>query len=95
MIGKSIYKVPDGKLVKISLDFEDNKINSVKITGDFFLHPENGLELIEKKLVGAELSEQELVNKINEATEKNNLELFGLNSEGVTKAILMAKENSL
>jgi len=93
MIGKSIYKVPDGKLVKISLEFEGNKINSVKITGDFFLHPEEGLELIEKNLVGVELTESELVEKINEAAKVNDLELFGLNSEGVAKAILMAKEN--
>ena len=95
MIGKSIYKVPEGKLLKIFLEFENNKINSVKITGDFFLHPESGLELIEKDLMGAELSEQEIVKKINETVQGNNLELFGLNPKGITKAILMAKENSV
>lgn len=93
MIGKSIYKVPEGKLVKISLEFENNKINSVKITGDFFLYPEDGLKMIEQGLAGAELSEQEIVKKINETVHGNNLELFGLNPEGVTKAILMAMEN--
>ena len=51
--------------------------------------------MIEQGLAGAELSEQELVNKINEVSQKNNLELFGLNPKGITKAILMAKENSV
>lgn len=94
MIGKSIYKVPEGKLVKISLEFENNKISSVKITGDFFLHPEDGLKMIEQNLIGSDLSEQEIISKINDVSQKNNLELFGFNSEGVAKAILMAKENS-
>ena len=92
MIGKSIYKFPKGKLVKISLDFENNKINSIKINGDFFLHPENGLELIEAGLTGVELNKEKIINSINNIVKENSLELFGLTSERVADAILMAGE---
>jgi hypothetical protein len=92
MIGKSVYKIPAGKLVKISLDFEENKINSVKINGDFFLHPEKGIELIEKGMEGKELQKEKIINCINRVAESNSLQLFGINAEGLADAILMAKE---
>jgi len=91
MIKKSVYKIPEGKLVKISLDFEEKKINSVRITGDFFLHPENGLELIEEGLQGTELEKDSIIKLIQKTIEKNSLDLFGLNPEGIADAILKAK----
>ena len=50
---KSIYKVPNGKLLKVSLDYDevDNSIEQIRITGDFFAYPEESIELIEKKPV--------------------------------------------
>jgi len=94
MIGKSIYKVPDGKLVKISLDSNNGKINSVKIMGDFFLYPEKGVELIEKSLSGNSTKKDSMVSAIDSCVKENNLDLFGINSEGIAKAILIAEENS-
>ncbi len=91
MIGKSVYKIPEGKLVKISLDFKEEKINFVRITGDFFLHPENGLELIEQELKGTELEKESIIQSIQKTVEKNSLDLFGLNPKGIADAILKAK----
>jgi len=47
-----IRKIPDGKLIKIELDYDEtaNKIHEVKITGDFFCYPENIIPKIEKLL---------------------------------------------
>jgi len=94
MIGKSVYKVPNGKLVKVTLEFENEKILSVIITGDFFLYPENGIEVIENSLNGADLNRKDLVSKINQAVEKNKLELFGIDADGIVEAINLAEENS-
>ena len=38
------YKVPKGKLVRVHLRINDNKIQNIKLTGDFFLHPEESIE---------------------------------------------------
>ena len=48
----NIYK--SKKLVKISLEYdEDSKIiNSITITGDFFLYPEETLDELEVNLIG-------------------------------------------
>ena len=61
MQGKSMYKVPEGKLIKITLDYGD-KINSVTINGDFFLHPEDGIEKIEQSLSGVSLETDAIVS---------------------------------
>ena len=50
MIKKSVYKIPEGKLVKIELETTDNKIKKIKITGDFFLYPEEIISKLEKSL---------------------------------------------
>lgn len=47
-------KVPGGKLFRIELTADD-RIQSVKITGDFFLHPEETLAELEACLVGLAL----------------------------------------
>ncbi len=91
MKGSSVYKIPDGKLVKVQLEFEGQKILSVKIFGDFFLYPEEGIEKIEQTLSGKTLEEKELVNAIDVAQKKNSLEFFGLSSQGLATALLMAR----
>ncbi|MAG22177.1 MAG: hypothetical protein CL943_02635 [Candidatus Diapherotrites archaeon] len=91
MKGKSIYKVPDGKLLKVSLETDGDKIKSIMITGDFFMHPETGIELIESKLKGQNIGD-EIVGVIDKAVEANSIEMFGLDSKALLEAIKMAKE---
>lgn len=42
-----------GKLVKVSVEAEGGVIKVVRITGDFFTHPEGIIEALEARLVGA------------------------------------------
>ena len=46
---QSTYKVPQGKLLKISIEFDEknNVIRDIRITGDFFAYPEEAIELME------------------------------------------------
>ena len=80
--------------MKISLEFNSEKIVSVRITGDFFLHPENGIELIENSLKGKKLEKSMLMTAIEKAIAENNLVPFGISSEGIADAVLLAKGNS-
>jgi lipoate---protein ligase len=90
MKGNSVYKIPEGKLIKIELEHENKKIIEAKITGDFFIHPETGIEEIEKALCSILLEEKEIINAVNNAVKSNSLELFGVTSEGIATAIIMA-----
>ncbi|UCF50165.1 MAG: hypothetical protein JSU91_01400 [Thermoplasmatales archaeon] len=91
MQSQSTYKVPNGKLLKIFLKYNENEnlIDDLKITGDFFAYPEEAIELIEHKLKNAFLKKEILIEKIYSIIEKNHIEFIGLDAESLTKGILM------
>jgi lipoate-protein ligase A len=49
-------KIPGGKLVCIEVTASGDKVRKLKITGDFFLHPEDAIEKLEGALSGSPLS---------------------------------------
>lgn len=87
---KAIYKVPNGKLLKIFLEDDGGKIVSIKITGDFFMHPEENIEKLETALVGAEILKENLVQKIDEFKNKTGTVFFGFDAESLATTILSA-----
>jgi len=91
MNSKSVYKVPNGKLLKIFLEFNEknNSIESINITGDFFAYPEEAIETMEDELKNTLLKREILLEKINSIIKENNIEFIGLNAEGLTEGILM------
>ncbi|KYK30985.1 MAG: hypothetical protein AYK22_08350 [Thermoplasmatales archaeon SG8-52-3] len=91
MQSRSIYKIPNGKLLKIFLEYNEktNLIYELKITGDFFAYPEEAIEIIEKELKNALLNKEILIKKIDSIVKKNQIEFIGLNPEGLTQGILM------
>ena len=66
MKGKTIYKVPNGKLLKIYLDYDKRSliINNINIMGDFFVYPEESIEKIENKLKKSKIKRELLIKKI-------------------------------
>lgn len=93
---RNIYKTQ--KLIKILLkynDHEDSKkiINSIKITGDFFLYPEESLEDLEAQLKGTLLDRYKLKEKIDKCLE--NSEAFGFDTESMVAAILGCVDGQL
>ena len=91
MNSKSVYKIPDGKLLKISLDYNNTnkKILNLLITGDFFAYPEEAIEILEKKLVNTTLNEKIIKDKINNIIRENKIEFIGLNTESLVTGIMM------
>ncbi len=77
-------KVPGGKLVCIEIwPSSDKTVSKIKITGDFFLHPEDCITEIEKSLVGLSLDSSQLdLTKILESIlTRNNAQLIGVTPE--------------
>jgi len=89
-VGKATYKVEGGKLIKIQLREEADKIQEIKITGDFFLHPEELIEELEEVLVGKPMKEQDLAESIRSLMQKRGATLLGASPEDFAKCILMA-----
>jgi lipoate-protein ligase A len=49
-------KIAGGKLVCIEVWADSSAVARVRITGDFFLHPEDAIDRLERALVGAPLA---------------------------------------
>ena len=90
MQSKSVYKIPNGKLLKISLVYNEKKniIDKICITGDFFAYPEEAIEYIEEELKNIKIEKNILIKKINSIIKENKFEFIGLNSHGLTEGIL-------
>ena len=81
------YKPDDGKMLRIYIDLDENSIiKDIKITGDFFYFPINGLELLEEFLKGKKINEK-LGDEINEFFTRNNHKVLGFNGEDIENAI--------
>lgn len=91
MIKKSIYKIPDGKLVKIDLEEENGMIEKIKITGDFFMHPEEIITTLEENLAGCRVSKEDLIKNLDNFWKDYKVICFGITSQGLASAILMAR----
>lgn len=93
MQSHSIYKVPQGKLLKISLEYDEKKnvITDIRITGDFFAYPEEAIEHLEAKLKNTVLERKQLLEQITSIISEFHIEFIGVNAEGLTQGILMCR----
>jgi lipoate-protein ligase A len=85
----NVYK--SEKLVRIMLEYDEieNTIGSITISGDFFLYPEEALEILEANLVGKRLERETLKQEIDNFLK--NIEVYGFNSTSLTEAIVGCK----
>lgn len=93
MRSQSIYKVPQGKLLKISVEYDEknNVIMNIRITGDFFAYPEEAIELMETKLRNVLMEREQLLEKIRSIITEYHIQFIGVNAEDLTQGILMCK----
>ncbi len=88
MMANAKQKVREGKLVKVEVEY-DKSITKLKITGDFFIHPEDILEKIEKSILGLEkeVSKEALASKIREIAEANDAQMIGVSPGSLAQVI--------
>ena len=91
MEGFAEQKVPGGKLVSVKVEY-DEKINSVQVLGDFFLHPEDTIYKIEKAIVGTSVNADsaEIAGKISKVLAFAGAELIGVTPEAIAETVKMA-----
>ncbi|MFH9857165.1 biotin/lipoate A/B protein ligase family protein [Streptomyces althioticus] len=85
------YKVPGGKLVVVDLDVEDGALRNVRVSGDFFLEPDEAILSINAALEGAPSSTDAagLAARITAALPESTV-MFGLTAEGIGTAVRRA-----
>lgn len=89
----SDYKAAGGKLVRVRLTEADGRILSAKISGDFFLIPEDSLPKLERMLEDARLDEGELKLLVDRFFRATGAQGLGVTPEDFVKAILATKRD--
>ncbi|MEU3602948.1 lipoate--protein ligase family protein [Streptomyces sp. NPDC006798] len=85
------YKVPGGKLVVVDLAVEAGLLKDVRVSGDFFLEPDDAIERIDTALEGApaDTDTPGLTARIDAALPPSAV-LFGFTAESVAIAVRRA-----
>lgn len=84
MLSEGAFKAK--KLVRLSIEHNEGKLRKIRITGDFFLYPEESIEDLEKTLRGRKLQKKELRAVIKEFLDgKTSL---GFDEDSLSDAIL-------
>jgi len=85
------YKAPGGKLLRVRLREIGDRIESVKISGDFFMIPEDSLPKLEKMLEDVPLKEKELKLLVDRFFRGTSAQGLGVSPDDFVQAILAAK----
>jgi len=85
------YKVPGGKLVVVDLDVDDGRLADVRLSGDFFLEPDDALPLIDAALTGlpADADGKVLAAAVQRALPDGAV-LLGFSPEAIATAVRRA-----
>ena len=77
-----------GKMLRLDVTFTD-RIDSLKITGDFFLHPEETLDQIVSELTGVAVPIQKelLIRKTRYILESHEAEMIGITVEDIINTL--------
>ena len=88
MIFQAKKKVKEGKVLKVEVDC-DEVIRNVRITGDFFLHPEDILEEIEKSIIGLERNAdlETIISNIQRALSSRDVQMIGISPESIARLV--------
>ena len=77
-------------LIEVELDIENNHISKLKITGDFFIYPEEALEIIEQRLRGTEIKKEQLESKIEGIYNQQQISTPGITIDDWVNVIMKA-----
>ena len=76
------FKPTGGKLLKIAYRIEGLSVLEFRLRGDFFMHPESALELLESKVLELEL-DKNFVQELGVFLAEQNVQLFGFTVENL------------
>ncbi len=85
-MGSAALKVQGGKLLKARVETSGGRIASLKLTGDFFLHPEETLAEIETALTNHQLNESAITATISSLLQKKQRPAHRCGARGLRKS---------
>lgn len=82
-------KVAGGKLLRVKTDVDGGVLRSVSITGDFFMHPEDGVTKLEAALTGLSAKSEigVYVSRLNDVIHSHGFELLGFSASDIAQTL--------
>ena len=80
-------------LIEVELTLAGGVISFITITGDFFIHPEEALEKLEKQLIGVEATEEAIKKTLEQFYIQNQILSPGITSQDIATVIINAINN--
>ncbi|MGC9468913.1 MAG: lipoate protein ligase C-terminal domain-containing protein [Anaerolineae bacterium] len=90
------HKVTGGKLLRVRLTLEDaaNKapprIHTLRLTGDFFMHPEDAIEELEARLIGTPWQPEAIRAEVR-AFFASDVQVIGADVDDIVHVVMAAK----
>ena len=88
---KAEYKIPKGKLLACTVETTNDRITELKISGDFFMHPEDSIIDLEKAILGSRVADYP--DKIRDFFNKTDIKLLGVAQEDFINVIQLALDS--
>lgn len=70
MIKRFDFKPPGRKMIRLTADVEGDMIKSIRINGDFFIFPEEAIDILEKNLTGIKLDDASVKKAVGKFYDK-------------------------
>ncbi len=77
-------------MIRVKCTANNDRIEEIEITGDFFIYPEDGLWIIEEGLRNTRLDKGEIKKTLSMIIDQHNIELIGSKIEDFIEAIYCA-----
>ncbi len=92
-MGTITKKIPNGKMLSVHADRE-NSLLKIKITGDFFLFPEEKILTLEEEInkLRFDIEYDLLEKKITQIINNNKIQIIGFSASDLSKIIKEAEK---
>ena len=88
---KAEYKIPGGKLLACELTLSDGRISDIKLSGDFFMHPETSILDLEKVI--KDTTPSTFSEKVHGFFKDSGIVLYGVSPQDFIQVIQLALDS--
>ncbi|TFG08314.1 hypothetical protein EU538_07335 [Candidatus Thorarchaeota archaeon] len=88
-LGTSNFKA-EGGLIRVTTEIVEGKIEEIVVSGDFFIIPSSGIEMLEWALTGAKAEREDILQRIKGLYSDREIQSPGVTPEDITEAVILA-----
>lgn len=92
-VGTANFKA-EGGLIRVTAEVVEGTIEEIVVSGDFFMIPSLGIELVEGALTGVRAEKEEILRRIEQLYSDKGLQSPGVRPEDIAEAVNLAVQET-